>query len=143
MAVVVPINGQEVVGYIFDNAEKIPNDFYLCIMNLMKIYYEENGNNLQIIHEYLNLNKNRIDKNIINKIYDFLRKEEETSPIPKKNCGCSCHITLCDPFECCRNCFNICIESGNCLFHFFKFIFIPLFFAFFIASLIWVFVTKR
>jgi hypothetical protein len=71
------------------------------------------------------------------------KKEEETYPTTKKNCGCSCQITLCDPFECCRNCFNICIESGNCLFHFFKFIFIPLFFAFFIASLIWVFVTKR
>jgi hypothetical protein len=139
MAVVVPINGQEVVEYIFDNAEKVPNDFYLCIMNLMKIYYEENGNNLQIIHEYLNLNKKRIDKTIIKKISDFLKKEDTPSRT-KRNCECSCKINLGD---CPRNSCNVCIETGNCLFHFFKFIFIPLFFAVFIGSLIWVFVTKR
>ena len=139
MAVVVPINGQEVVGYIFDNAEKIPNDFYVCIMNLMKIYYEENGNNLQIIHEYLNLNKNRIDKYIIKKIYCFLKKEEETSPTTKKNCECNCNINC----NCCINICNGIIETSNCIIHFFKFIFIPLFFAIFIGAIIWVIIAKK
>ena len=45
------LNEYEIAQIIFDYSEDIPNDFYVHIMNLVKLYYE-NGNNLQEIHVY-------------------------------------------------------------------------------------------
>ena len=89
MVSIVPINEYEIAQIIFDYSEDIPNDFYVHIMNLVKLYYE-NGNNLQEIHVYIEENKNRIDKHVLLKIKKSLQ--------PQKNCNCNCNCCNCCNF---------------------------------------------
>ena len=70
--VVVPIDHNEIAQVLFEYSEDIPNDFYVNIMDLMKIYYET-GNNLNQIHTYLDENKNRINKDLFKKIKKLLK----------------------------------------------------------------------
>jgi len=90
MATVIPINEHEIAEIIFEYSENIPNDFYVHIMNLVKIYYEH-GNNLEEIHNYINENKNRINKDLLIKIKKALKPQEEIS--------CNCTISL-DYYNC-------------------------------------------
>ena len=73
MAVVVPVNvHHEIVDYIFEESERLPNDFYINIMNLMKKYHDECCTQVYIeICTYLNNNKNRINGDIFKKIKDY------------------------------------------------------------------------
>ncbi len=122
MAVIVPIEqNSKIVEYIFEIAENIPNDFYVDIMNLMK-HYHENGDNLLQIHEYLNLNENKIDKVILKKIRNLLK-------VPYKcSCNCSCNCT-----------YTSIIQLIKCMW----FIFICLFFFSFIGVLVFLFVMRK
>jgi len=88
MSVVVPIEiHQEIVNYIFEEAERLPNDFYVNIMNLMKKYYEqEHFQDYSEIHTYLNKNKNRINGEIFKKIKDHFPEP----PYFKFNCLKNC-----------------------------------------------------
>jgi hypothetical protein len=65
MSVVVPVN--ECVNVIFENSENMPEDFYINIMNLLKVYYDHKTN-LDQIHEFLNKNKNKVDNLLMEKI---------------------------------------------------------------------------
>ena len=64
------IDSDKIVEVLFDNAEEIPNDVYLKIMNLMKQYHEH-GNNEREIRHYLK----SIDRNILNKFDHFIVKQ--------------------------------------------------------------------
>ena len=131
MAVVVPIDGHEIVSYIFEIAEQIPNDFYINIMDLMKKYYESSAN-LNEIHEYLNSNEDKVDHTILNKIRNYLTNE--TSYIEKVN-RCTCTINI--------NCFqNIC-ECGAITVRIMIYLVIPFFFAAFIGGILWALISKK
>lgn len=82
MSVVVPVN--ECVNLIFENSEDIPEDFYINIMNLLKVYYDR-GNNLHEIHEFLNRNKNKINILLMEKIKASLCDFLPTPRIVKPN----------------------------------------------------------
>jgi hypothetical protein len=82
MSVIVPIN--DCANLLFENSENIPEDFYVHIMNLLKIYYE-NGSNLHQIHEFLNKNKNKIDCLLMEKIKESLSKFLPINAKPRKN----------------------------------------------------------
>ena len=89
MAVVVPIN--ECVNLIFENSENIPDGFYLKIMDLLKIYYE-NGTNLNEIYTFLDGNKSQITHELMKEI-----KKSLNQYLPKTNninCDCSCNCEL-------------------------------------------------
>jgi hypothetical protein len=89
MTSIIPINEYEIAQIIFEYSEDIPNDFYVHIMNLVKLYYE-NGNNLQEIHVYIEENKNRINQNILLKIKKSLEPKHKF--IIKISCDCcSCY----------------------------------------------------
>ena len=102
MSVVVPIN--ECVSLIFENSQNIPEGFYIKIMDLLKIYYEE-GTNLNEIDNFLNENKNQIThefmKKIKNCLYQYLPK--------KNNCNCDCKC------ECNGDCELTCSKISICL----------------------------
>jgi hypothetical protein len=73
MAIVVPINvynvHHEIVEYIFEESERLPNDFYINIMNLMKKYHDQCGRQVyNEIQVYLDKNKKRINSDIFKKI---------------------------------------------------------------------------
>jgi len=76
MSVIVPINElddqHELMNYIFEISENVPDDFYITIMNLMKIFYDEHGENIHNINEYLHKNKNKINNVILIKISSLL-----------------------------------------------------------------------
>ena len=82
MSVIVPIN--ECAEIIFENSENIPDDFYIDIMNLFKIYYED-GSNLHQIHEFLNKNTNKINCLLMEKIKESLCNFLPIKPKPRKN----------------------------------------------------------
>lgn len=79
MSQINPINKDlnECLELIFEHGDFLPDDFYLNIMNLIKQYYE-NGNNFQEIHEYLDKNLNRIDKNLIKQIKGYITVKKIT-----------------------------------------------------------------
>ena len=84
------IDSGKIVEVLFDNAEEIPNDVYLNMMNMMKRYHEH-GDNERQIRNYLK----GIDPIILNKFDEF---------IAKRNC---CVITIsCDNYSNCVNKFN-------------------------------------
>jgi hypothetical protein len=60
---------------IFENNQKLPEDFYLTIMNLLKQYYDNRGNSCNKIHEYLNRNEKRIDPELFKEIKSFFREK--------------------------------------------------------------------
>ena len=49
------MNPQKVAEILFENSENIPENVYLCIMNLIKLYHE-NKNNEEEIRKYILLN---------------------------------------------------------------------------------------
>jgi len=71
MVVIVPINQNEMVEILFEYSEQIPNGIYLDLMNLMKQYHEY-GDNRNIIHEYINKNKNNLSQTLFNKIKSLI-----------------------------------------------------------------------
>jgi len=73
MSVVVPIDNEtaKCMEFIFENAEKLPNDFYVNIMDLVK-NYREYGNNFYEIHTFLESNKNRVEESILTEIKKFI-----------------------------------------------------------------------
>ena len=71
MVVIVPINQNEMVEILFEYSEQIPNGIYLDLMNLMKQYHEY-GDNRNIIHEYINKNKNNLNETLFNKIKSLI-----------------------------------------------------------------------
>jgi len=84
MAVVVPINVHnetvdycEIVDYIFEESERLPNDFYINIMNLMKKYHDQQ--HPQVYNEirvYLDKNKKRINGDIFKKIKEHFPEKQ-------------------------------------------------------------------
>ena len=82
--------------YIFENAEKMPNDFYINIMNLVKNFHEH-GNNFYEIHTFLEFNKNKIEDSILKQIKSYikLKKMRWSCLIEYINCKCCfCLIVL-------------------------------------------------
>ena len=70
------IDSSKIVEVLFENAEEIPNDVYLNIMNLMKKYHDECGTQVYIeICTYLNNNKNRINGDIFKKIKEHFPEQ--------------------------------------------------------------------
>ena len=98
-SVVVPIDHNEIAQLVFDCSEDVPNDFYVNIMDLMKIYYE-NGNNLPQIHIYLNENENRINKDLFKKIKKLLKQKSKLTCTFKCNCNCPECCTLYECYKC-------------------------------------------
>ena len=79
MSTVIPINQQEIIGFLFENAEKIPNNIYINFMDLIKKYYE-NGLNLNEMQTYLDQNKQNMETFIFDKIHIFLKNEKKVKP---------------------------------------------------------------
>jgi hypothetical protein len=66
----------DVIQFIFENGDKMPEGFYIQIMDLIKkIYLNEHGENLEKIHELLEQNKKVIDKNILNVLKRSFKKK--------------------------------------------------------------------
>ena len=63
---------------LFENSEKIPNDIYINIMNMLKVYHES-GNNETEINNYIKINK-------LNKLNIKIKY--------KYKCTCSCNIFI-------------------------------------------------
>jgi hypothetical protein len=56
----------DTIQFVFENGDKMPEGFYIELMNLIKkIHLEDNGENLNSIHTLLEKNKNVVDKNIL------------------------------------------------------------------------------
>ena len=115
--VVVPIDHNEIAQVLFEYSEDIPNDFYVNIMDLMKIYYET-GNNLNQIHTYLDENKNRINKDLFKKIKKLLKPKFSIKNYCSQNCNC---VIICPSCSCSDNNLNECYNcitsiSFTCLF---------------------------
>ena len=67
---------RDVIQFIFENSDKMPECFYIQIMDLTKkIYLNEHGENLEKIHELLEQNKKVIDKNILNVLKRSFKKK--------------------------------------------------------------------
>ena len=71
------LNDENIAEILFENSEEFPNNIYVELMNMVKIYHDtrQNGKNIK---NFLKENKNKIDKNILKKIngeikiiYDF------------------------------------------------------------------------
>lgn len=124
MSVVVPIdnNAAKCMEYIFENAEMLPNDFYIDIMNLVKNFHE-NGNNYSEIHGFLELNKNKVDDSILKQIKIYIKLPPEP---PKETWSFKIE---------CTGCSIICTACGYCL------CFIIMFG--FIGVIAWAFVSKK
>jgi len=111
MSVIVPIENDtsQCIEFIFENAEKMPNDFYINIMNLIK-YYHDYGNNYFEIHGFLELNKNKVDNSILNEIKKHI-KPPPPPPVPRSVIvkRINCNITWCIDYNlaCCRCCVSI------------------------------------
>jgi len=70
--------------FIFENAEQMPDDFYLGIMNLIKIFHFH-GNNSDEIHKFLEKNKHKIDNSLFEKIKSYFPIKENKR---EKNKAC-------------------------------------------------------
>ena len=67
----------EIVEYLFEESERLPEDFYVNIMDLMKKYHDKQEPHVyDEIRVYLDNNKNRINGDIFKKI---------KKPFPKRN----------------------------------------------------------
>ena len=59
----------EIVEYLFEESERLPEDFYVNIMDLMKKYHDKQEPHVyDEIRVYLDNNKNRINGDIFKKI---------------------------------------------------------------------------
>ena len=98
MSVVVPIlettfktDLNECMSLLFENTETLPEDFYLVMMNLIKVYYERQQNLTQI-YRYLEQNRERVDPELLNQIKSYIKPTNIKPNIPKTH----------EPFDCDR-----------------------------------------
>jgi hypothetical protein len=88
MSVVVPIlettfksDLNECMSLLFENTQSLPEDFYLVMMNLIKVYYEHRQN-LNDIYRYLEQNRERVDPVLLSQIKSYI-KPTTLKPVPK------------------------------------------------------------
>ena len=88
MSVVVPIiettfksDLNECMSLLFENTQSLPEDFYLVMMNQIKVYYEHRQN-LNDIYRYLDQNRERVDPVLLSQIKSYI-KPTTLRPIPK------------------------------------------------------------
>ena len=93
----VSVNMVKCVDLLFEESENLPEDFYLGVMNLIKNYYEY-GNNLQELHNFINLNKNRIDKKLFEELKSIFNIEQKSKNQVVVKQGCNIYGKLC---KCC------------------------------------------
>jgi hypothetical protein len=60
------------MSLLFENTETLPEDFYLVMMNLIKVYYERQQNLTQI-YRYLDQNRERVDPELLNQIKSYIK----------------------------------------------------------------------
>jgi len=128
-SVVVPIHQHEIVAYLFEICEKIPNSIYLDTMNLMKKYHDSECTLIDV-QVYLEMNKSTIDETIFKKLIHLL----QPPPLPREpffKCSCEC------------NCITHFRDSCYCFYILMKFILIPGSLFGFLGALVWAFTTKR
>jgi len=70
-------NCGQCVEYIFQISEKLPDGFYLRIMELLKEFHEH-GTNLSQIHEFVESNKDILEPDIYKTLKFYINKEGET-----------------------------------------------------------------
>ena len=62
------------MGLLFENTEILPEDFYLKIMNMIKVYYDYRQN-LNEIYSYLDQNKERVEPELLTQIKSYIKPE--------------------------------------------------------------------
>ena len=92
------MESEKIVEILFENSDNVPENVYLNIMNMMKVYHEH-GNNEHEIREYASEN---VNKELYNKIKNYF------SPKQKKSIKIKFDFEL--PVKCCYVCF-ICFCS--------------------------------
>lgn len=66
----------DLIQFVFENGDKMPEGFYVQLMDLLKkIYLNENGENIEKIHELLEQNKKVIDKNVLRVLKRTFKKK--------------------------------------------------------------------
>jgi hypothetical protein len=60
------------MSLLFENTQSLPEDFYLVMMNLIKVYYEHRQNLTQI-YRYLDQNQQRIDPELLSQIKSYIK----------------------------------------------------------------------
>ena len=75
----------DIIQFIFENGDKMPEGFYIEIMDLIKKYYLENYfQNFDKIHTLIENNKNVVDKRILkvlSKTFKQKRKIQLNCPV--------------------------------------------------------------
>ena len=61
---------------IFEESERLPNDFYVNIMGLMKKYHDEGPHVYNEIQVYIDKNKKRINDDIFKKIKEHFPEKQ-------------------------------------------------------------------
>ena len=124
MSIVIPIenDASKCMEFVFENAEKMPNDFYINIMNLLKNFHEY-GNNFIEIHGYLELNKNKVEDSILKQIKIYIKVPE-----PPEQPKWSFKIE-------CSGCTPLCTMCSYCISFLFMFGFI--------GVIAWAFISKK
>lgn len=69
-------NCSQCVEYIFQVSEKLPDGFYVKIMELLKEFHEH-GTNLSQIHEFVESNKDILEPDIYKTLKFYINKESE------------------------------------------------------------------
>ena len=84
----------DIIQFIFENGDKMPEGFYIEIMDLIKKYYfERRGENFIKIHDLIENNKNVLDKNIL-KVLSKRFTKKQTYPSKYFPCICSLCIII-------------------------------------------------
>ncbi len=66
----------DIIQFVFENGDKMPEGFYVQLMDLLKkIYFNEHGENVEKIHELLESNRNIVDKNILRVLNRSFKKK--------------------------------------------------------------------
>ena len=85
MDVTIPINeGENLCELMFDHKEKLPDSFYLKIMDLLKVYHSGQRNEKEIYSELVdNIDKVDADtmKLIMNKFSSMFKREREVEVV--------------------------------------------------------------
>jgi hypothetical protein len=71
----------ECMSLLFENTQILPEDFYLVMMNQIKVYYEHRQN-LNEIYQYLDQNQQRVDPVLLSQIKSYI-KPTILRPVPK------------------------------------------------------------
>ena len=69
-------NCSQCVEYIFQVSEKLPDGFYVKIMELLKEFHEH-GTNLPQIHQFVESNKDILEPDIYKTLKFYINKESE------------------------------------------------------------------